>query len=152
MMLSVGGTLSVGGSGESGFRFGAQVDQVVALDVVTGAGEMVSCSADHAPELFHMMLAGLGQCGIIVRARLKLAPAEQFLATYALTYSDLDAFLTDQATLAHSGAPDLLNGRLIRTPQGTWNYVLTAARFITRAEAGGAAPDWLSGLHPARAA
>jgi hypothetical protein len=27
MMLSVGGTLSVGGSGESGFRFGAQVDQ-----------------------------------------------------------------------------------------------------------------------------
>jgi FAD/FMN-containing dehydrogenase len=87
-----------------------------------------------------------------VRARLKLAPAEQFLAAYALTYSDLGAFLADQAALAHSGAPDLLNGRLIRTPQGTWDYVLTAARFIARADAGGAAPEWLSGLHPARAA
>ena len=38
MMLSVGGTFSVGGSGESGFRCGAQVDHVRALDVVTGAG------------------------------------------------------------------------------------------------------------------
>jgi FAD/FMN-containing dehydrogenase len=43
MMLSVGGTLSVGGSGEAGFRFGAQVDHVRALDVVTGAGALVSC-------------------------------------------------------------------------------------------------------------
>jgi len=37
MMLSVGGTLSVGGMGETGFRCGAQVDHVLALDVVTGA-------------------------------------------------------------------------------------------------------------------
>jgi cytokinin dehydrogenase len=61
MMLSVGGTLSTGGSGETGFRFGAQVDHVRALDVVTGAGALVRCAATHEPELFHMMLAGMGQ-------------------------------------------------------------------------------------------
>ena len=99
MMLSVGGTLSVGGSGESGFRFGAQVDHVRALDVITGSGVQVSCSATHEPELFHMMLAGMGQCGIIVRARLALAPAAKFVVTHALTYADLDAFLADQGRL-----------------------------------------------------
>ena len=36
--LSVGGTLSVGGIGGAAFRHGAQVDNVVALDVVTGEG------------------------------------------------------------------------------------------------------------------
>ena len=34
--LSVGGTLSVGGIGGAMFRYGAQVDNVVALEVVTG--------------------------------------------------------------------------------------------------------------------
>ena len=36
LMLSVGGILSVGGTGEMSYRSGAQVDHVVELDVVTG--------------------------------------------------------------------------------------------------------------------
>jgi cytokinin dehydrogenase len=150
MILSVGGTLSVGGSGETGFRFGAQVDHVRALDVVTRAG-LVSCSAAHEAELFHMTLAGMGQCGIIVRAWLALAPAAKFVVTRAFTYADLDAFLADQARLAISAAPDLLNGRVIKTPQGTWDYVLTAGRLVANPEAA-ESPDWIGGLHHVSAA
>jgi FAD/FMN-containing dehydrogenase len=152
MMLSVGGTLSVGGSGETGFRFGAQVDHVRALDVVTGGGALVRCSATHEPELFHMVLAGMGQCGIIVRARLALAPAAKFVVTHALTYADLDAFLADQARLAGNAAPDLLNGRLIKTPQGTWEHVLTIGRLAASADEAGEPPDWIDGLHHASTA
>jgi cytokinin dehydrogenase len=150
MMLSVGGTLSVGGMGETGFRYGAQVDHVLALDVVTGAGQLVTCSASHEAELFHMTLAGLGQCGIIVRARLGLAPAATFVVTHALTYSDLAALLADQARLADSGAPDLLNGRLNQTAQGTWDYVLFAGRFVAAADDANEAPSWINGLGQAR--
>ena len=146
MMLSVGGTLSVGGMGETGFRCGAQVDHVLALDVVTGTGQLVTCSASHETELFHMTLGGLGQCGIIVRARLGLAPAATFVVTHALTYSDLAALLADQARLADSGAPDLLNGRLNRTAQGTWDYVLFAGRFVAAADDANEAPSWINGL------
>ena len=146
MMLSVGGTLSVGGMGEAGFRYGAQVDHVLALDVVTGTGQLVTCSATHEPELFHMTLAGLGQCGIIVRARLRLAPAPTFIVTHALTYSDLPTFLADQARLADSGAPDLLNGRLNRTAQGAWEYVLFAGRFVAASDDASKAPSWINGL------
>jgi FAD/FMN-containing dehydrogenase len=146
LMLSVGGTLSVGGMGETGFRCGAQVDHVLALDVVTGTAQLVSCSASHAAELFHMTLAGLGQCGIIVRARLRLAPAATFIVTHALIYSDLDAFLADQARLADSGAPDLLNGRLNRTAQGAWEYVLFAGRLVAAADDASEAPSWINGL------
>ena len=78
VLLTVGGTLSVGGIGEMSFRSGAQVDQVVSLDVVTGTGELVSCSASRNAELFQMTLAGMGQCALIGRARLRLtaAPSE----------------------------------------------------------------------------
>ena len=45
--LSVGGTLAVGGVGAHASRgFGVQTDNVVELQVVTGTGEEVTCSAD----------------------------------------------------------------------------------------------------------
>ena len=145
MMLSVGGTLSAGGSGETGFRFGAQVDHVRSLDVITGTGLLRSCSATHEPELFHMVLAGMGQCGIIVRAQLALATAGKFVVTHALSYADLNSFLADQARLADRAAPDLLNGRLIKTPQGTWTYVLMAGRLVASAEEAARHPTGLTG-------
>jgi FAD/FMN-containing dehydrogenase len=58
--LLVGGTLSVGGTGEMSDRAGAQVDHVLELDVITGAGQRVPCSPERSEELFRMMLAGLG--------------------------------------------------------------------------------------------
>jgi cytokinin dehydrogenase len=145
MMLSVGGTLSVGGMGETGYRFGAQVDHVRELDVVTGTGDLVTCSPDRKPELFAMTLAGLGQCGIIVRARLGLVPAERFVVTRTLTYHDLDAFLSAQARLTQVGALGLLNGRLSRNSQGRWDCLLTAGSFVADAHAP-PVPDWMEGL------
>jgi FAD/FMN-containing dehydrogenase len=43
--LSVGGTLAVGGIGGSSSRHGMQTDHVLSLDIVTGGGEELTCSA-----------------------------------------------------------------------------------------------------------
>ena len=50
--LTVGGTVSLGGIGSQAFRYGPQVDNVLELLVVTGEGELVSCSATQNVELF----------------------------------------------------------------------------------------------------
>ena len=47
--LSVAGTLSVGGVGGASPHYGAQVDNVLELEVVTGTGERVVCSAAQLP-------------------------------------------------------------------------------------------------------
>ena len=65
--LSVGGTLSAGGVGGASPHYGAQVDNVLELEVVTGAGQRVVCSPAQAPELFYAVLAGLGQCAALGR-------------------------------------------------------------------------------------
>jgi len=59
--LSIGGTLSAGGFGGTTHHFGAQVDTVVDLDVVTGTGRTVTCSPSQRADLFYTALGGLGQ-------------------------------------------------------------------------------------------
>jgi FAD/FMN-containing dehydrogenase len=61
-----------------------------------------------------MMLAGLGQCGIIVRARLRLVQAPEHVEMRALTYDDLAALLADQARLAAVDALGPLGGAVLR--------------------------------------
>jgi FAD/FMN-containing dehydrogenase len=55
--LSVGGTLSAGGLGGTSHRYGAQVDNVIELEVVTGTGERTVCSPARHADLFHAVLA-----------------------------------------------------------------------------------------------
>jgi FAD/FMN-containing dehydrogenase len=132
LMLSAGGTLSVGGTGEMSYRMGAQVDHVLELDVVTGAGQLVTCSPERNGELFRMTLAGLGQCGIIVRARLRLVSAPESVVMRSLTYDDPAALLSDQARLSAVEALGPLGGAFLRDADGRWRFLLFAGAFVKR--------------------
>ena len=99
LSLSIGGTLSVGGVNGTSYRQGAQIDNTVCLDVVTGAGDLITCSMEQHRDLFVSALAGLGQCAIIVRARLKLIPAPRLIRIFDMTYRDLDSLLVDFQTV-----------------------------------------------------
>ena len=85
--LSVGGTLSIGGISPTSYRYGAQVDNVEALQVVTGEGHIVTCSRHHREDLFDAVLAGQGQCAVLARAVIKLvaAPARVRACSLALS-------------------------------------------------------------------
>jgi len=130
--LSVGGTLSVGGLGGQAHRHGAQVDNVLALDVVTGAGELVHCSPVHRADLFHAVLAGLGQCAVIVSATLRLVPAPTAptVRHYLLPYTDLDTYLADQRTLIEERRFDYVEGQVTADKNGAFTtYVLEAVAY-----------------------
>jgi FAD/FMN-containing dehydrogenase len=105
--LSIAGTLSVGGVGAiSTTRAGAQVDRVGALEVVTGTGARRLCSPTQNPQLFEVLLGGLGQCGVITRAHVDLVPAKQMARTYNLDYTDNTTFFRDFRTLLYRGELD----------------------------------------------
>ncbi|XVF63780.1 hypothetical protein PTKIN_Ptkin09bG0114900 [Pterospermum kingtungense] len=99
LYLSVGGTLSNAGISGQTFNHGPQISNVHELDVVTGKGELVTCSEDQNPELFHAVLGGLGQFGIITRARISLEPAPQRVRWIRVLYSNFSAFTRDQEYL-----------------------------------------------------
>ncbi|OVA06187.1 FAD linked oxidase [Macleaya cordata] len=99
LYLSVGGTLSNGGISGQAFNHGPQISNVFELDVVTGKGELLTCSKEQNSELFHGVLGGLGQFGIITRARIALEPAPQRVRWIRVLYSNFSTFTKDQEYL-----------------------------------------------------
>ncbi|XP_047333652.1 cytokinin dehydrogenase 3-like [Impatiens glandulifera] len=102
LYLTVGGTLSNAGLGGQAFRHGPQISNVFELDVITGKGRLVTCSNTYRSELFYAVLGGLGQFGIITRARIRLVKAPTKVKWVKLMYSDFSAYIRDQENLITS--------------------------------------------------
>jgi cytokinin dehydrogenase len=109
--MTVGGTLSVGGVG-TGPREGVQVDRVQRLQVVTGDGQVRWCSETVRPDLFHGVLAGLGEIGIVTRAVVDLVPAPSRVRHWTLMYTDPHVFFQDLQTMADRGELDTVLGQI----------------------------------------
>ncbi|NIJ13754.1 FAD/FMN-containing dehydrogenase [Saccharomonospora amisosensis] len=130
--LTVGGTLAVGGIGGASHHHGTQTDIVTALEVVTGTGELVRCSPEVESELFDAVRAGLGQCGIVTRATIRLRPAKQRVRRWTLYYDELDAFLEDQRAVVRDGRFDHVQGQPVADSEpGRWRYLLEAATYFS---------------------
>ncbi len=129
--LSVGGTLVVGGVGGTTSAFGVQSDNVLEMDVVTGKGEKVTCSATSNSDLFNAVRAGLGQVGVITRATLKLVAAPQSVRRFLLFYPDLATMLKDERLLSGDNRFDAVQGAILAAPSGGWVFRLNVAKYFT---------------------
>jgi cytokinin dehydrogenase len=116
--VTVGGTLSVAGIGVASFRHGTQADQAIELEVVTGGGERLTCSAQVNADLFNAVRSGMGQCGVITRARLRLRAVKPMTRTFFLLYDRLEPFLNDAATLLGDERFDYLEAFCVPCPMG----------------------------------
>ncbi|MFC4858758.1 FAD-binding protein [Actinophytocola glycyrrhizae] len=128
--LSVGGTLSVGGIGGATSHHGMLVDNVLALEVVTGTGDIVRCSPSIRPDLFNAVLGGLGQFAVIARATVRLIPAASTARVYHLFYPDLAAMTAAQRTALADRRFSYLEGQLTPTETG-WTYMLEGVTYYT---------------------
>lgn len=126
---TVGGTLSVGGVGGMSYRHGAQVDHVLKLSVVTGAGHPVQCSATHNRDLFEAALAGQGQVAVITQAVLRLVPAPSTVRLYDLFYADLPTLIGDLNRVMDDERFEQIEAWALPQPDGTWAYLLEAIAF-----------------------
>jgi cytokinin dehydrogenase len=124
--LSVGGVLSVGGIGGAAQLHGTVADNVLALQVVTGEGQLKECSPVKNSELFWSVLGGLGQFGLIVQAKIKLCEAPEHVIRYRLVYRDLRAYLDAHRTAIQEQNFLSLEGYISFTSQYGWIYRLEA--------------------------
>ncbi|KAK4798201.1 hypothetical protein SAY86_030527 [Trapa natans] len=99
LRLTVGGTLSNAGVSGQAFRHGPQTSNVAEMEVVTGTGEVLVCSEKENSELFFGTLGGLGQFGIITKARILLQPAPDMVRWIRLVYTRFAQFARDAERL-----------------------------------------------------
>lgn len=69
----------------------------------SGKGESVTCSSQTNSELFHAVLGGLGQFGIITRARIALAPAPKRVRLNLQNWLGL-CLVASSSNISHSDA------------------------------------------------
>lgn len=106
LALTVGGTLSNAGVSGQAFRYGPQTSNVTELEVVTGRGEIVICSESVHSDLFFSVLGGLGQFGVITRARIPLQKAPDMVRWIRLVYAEFDEFSRDAEFLVSQPKDD----------------------------------------------
>ncbi|KAH7298348.1 hypothetical protein KP509_25G038700 [Ceratopteris richardii] len=99
LYLTVGGTLQNAGVGGQSFKYGPVISNVLQLEVVTGRGEFRTCSPSSNEELFFAMLGGLGQFGIITKARILIVKAPQKVRWIRMVYAEVALFIRDQEFL-----------------------------------------------------
>jgi cytokinin dehydrogenase len=131
LYLSVGGTISTGGFGGTSWRDGFQTDHVLELQVVTGEGRLVTCSDQHDRDLFNAALGGMGQCGLIFKATLELAPAPSHVRFFVLSYQDLETATTDMIRIVEEGRFDHVDGRSAPRQGGGFAYNLEVGSFLS---------------------
>jgi cytokinin dehydrogenase len=127
--LSVGGTISTGGFGVTTYDLGLQVDHVQELEVVTGEGQIVTCSDQSNSDLFNAMLAGLGQCGIITKVGMRLMEAPTNVLFIKMDYPDFQTASADLAVLAKDGRFQHLDGRGAGRKEGGVDYYVEGGAF-----------------------
>lgn len=127
--LSIGGTIAIGGIGGASSLHGFQTDHVLELDVVTGNGQELTCSASTNSGLFDAVRAGLGQCAIVTRATLRLVRAPARVRRFQLFYPDLATLTADQLRTLGERRFDQLQGAVLPDAAGGWRYQLEGAVF-----------------------
>jgi cytokinin dehydrogenase len=136
-VLSVGGTISTGGFGGTTWREGLQVDHVLELRVVTGHGQLLTCSEERNSDLFNAVLAGMGQCAIIVNVVMALVPGPTHVLFFVLSYGDLQTAIADLMLLVKDERFTHLEGRTTARPGDGFAYNLEAGAFYDAPNAPG---------------
>ena len=130
LSLSVGGILSAGGISNSSHLYGGVVDSVHEIDVVTGNGKLITCSNQKNTELFEVALAGMGQCGFITRARIRLIAAPTWVVRCNFNYNNLRDFLYDYYRIAKEGKYEHLGAYVLpRSPNENWKFRISIGKF-----------------------
>jgi FAD/FMN-containing dehydrogenase len=88
--ITVGGAATGGGIESSSFRTGLVFDDIVELDVLTGAGEVITASPEENPELFFGFANSYGTLGYATRLRVRLERVKPFVALRHVRFTRLE--------------------------------------------------------------
>lgn len=94
---AIAGAIATGTHG-TGKGFKSLSSQVIGLRMITADGEIVECSADNRPDIFHAAQVSLGALGIVTEVRMQLIPTYRlheklWTSTFDETFEALDELI-----------------------------------------------------------
>jgi FAD/FMN-containing dehydrogenase len=127
--ITVGGAVA-GCSVESmSYVHGGFHDSCLEYELVTGAGEVLTCSPDKDPSLFHMIHGSYGTLGILTRLTFKLVPAKPYVRMEYRRFDSAEAFNDEMRARVAARDFEFIDA-IVHSPT---EYVLCLGQFVDRA-------------------
>ncbi|MGI9823006.1 FAD-binding oxidoreductase [Agromyces sp. Marseille-Q5079] len=104
--ITLGGAVTGLGIESTSFRNGLPHESVLEMDILTGAGEVLTASPGEHADLFRAFPNSYGTLGYAVRLRIELEPVEPFVALTHVRFHDLDELVTAMDRIVATGEHD----------------------------------------------
>jgi len=128
--ITIGGAISGIGIESSSFKYGFVHETVLEMDVLTGTGEIITCSPEHHSDLFYAIPNSYGTLGYVLRAKLMLTPSKPYVEITRKKYTDYEKYIEANKQTAiearAKGTYDYVDGLIFHKDE----MYLMPARFV----------------------
>lgn len=90
--ITVGGAVSGCSIESMSYKYGGFHDSCLEYEIITGDGQIISCSREKNPDIFEMIHGSYGTLGLLTKIKFKLYPAKPFVKTTYVKFSAFDEF------------------------------------------------------------
>jgi hypothetical protein len=109
--ITIGGATVGIGIESTCFRYGFVHDSLIEADVLLPSGRIITCSADNEyADLFHALPNSYGTLGYILRAKIRLHRAREFVQILIDEYSSTTDYLSALEQASNDGENDFVEG------------------------------------------
>ena len=104
--ITLGGAVTGLGIESASFRNGLPHESVLEMDILTGAGELITASADEHADLFRAFPNSYGTLGYSTRLRIALEPVAPFVALRHIRFHSLPEMIAAMERIVDTGGRD----------------------------------------------
>ena len=116
--ITLGGAVTGLGIESSSFRHGCPHESVLEMDILTGAGEVLTATpGNEYADLFHGFTNSYGSLGYALRLKIELQPVQPFVHLRHLRFGDLPTASAAMGRIVAAGEHD---GETVDFIDGTW--------------------------------
>jgi FAD/FMN-containing dehydrogenase len=127
--ITVGGAVAGCSVESASFRYGGFHDTCIEYELVSGTGEVLTCSPEREPLLFGMLHGSYGTLGILARATFRLVPAKPWVHVEYRRYAEPAAFHAAVLARCAAGDVDFIDGIV----HAADHWTLCLGRFVDEA-------------------
>jgi FAD/FMN-containing dehydrogenase len=125
--ITLGGAVAGVGIEATSFRHGLVHDSIIAMDILTGDGRIVACTANNEHrELFRGFPNSYGTLGYALRLTARTLPVKRHVRVEHARYADADSFFADLGARCADAQVDFVDG--VAFSRG--DLVLSSASFV----------------------
>ncbi len=127
--ITIGGAVAGCAVESSSYRVGGFFDTCRELELVTGAGEVLTCSREQEPFLYEMVHGSYGTLAILTKLTFELAPALPYVEMSYERYSDPGEFFKAMKARCDAADVEYIDG-IVHGPD---EFVLCLGRHVATA-------------------